>query len=57
MTRIEVRVSGCDDATVFEMRVDDSEFAAVQKFVERMNEASEYGCQPTAEIREVHSEA
>lgn len=42
-----IRVSGCDDQTQFEMDLDSAALEIVAGLVERCNDASDGGCQPT----------
>ena len=47
-----VEVLGCDDSTSLIIEAEDSEFLAIKKLVEQVNEKSDDLCQPTMSIHE-----
>ena len=47
-----IEVLGCDDATSLIIEAEDSEFLAIKKLVEQVNEKSANLCQPTMSIHE-----
>lgn len=45
-----IEVNGCDDFTIFTMRLTALEYEIVKQVVDKCNEASEYDCMPTMTI-------
>ena len=47
-----VSVNGCDDSTIFDVWLTQEEYKIVKNLCFMCTEASEYGCQPTMDIKE-----
>jgi hypothetical protein len=50
MAAYEIRLSGCDDTTVFVVDLTDAEAAVADRVAARSRQAAEYGCQPRMTI-------
>lgn len=48
-----VSVDGCDDSTTIEQELTFEEYDFLNMIAEKITIASEYGCMPTMEIKEV----
>ena len=48
----QIEVIGCDDYTITQMELDESEYELIKILSEKITAASEYGCMPTMQIYE-----
>lgn len=53
--RIQVTISGCDDQTLFEVELTDTEYKGIRGLAALSRRNSEYGCQPIIVLRELGS--
>lgn len=51
-SKIRVNICGCDDSTIFDLEVNESELLFMKKLSDISEETSKYGCQPIIEIEE-----
>ena len=47
-----IAIHGCDDSTIFDMDLTDTEVATVRRMVALAAETSNYSCMPTIEVEE-----
>jgi len=51
VTAYEIRLSGCDDSTTFEMDLTDAEAGVAARTAERSRATSTYDCEPRMTIQ------
>lgn len=49
---INIKLTGCDDMTIFAMEVDEAELLLLQRVAKLSKENSSYNCMPTMQIEE-----
>lgn len=53
MKKVKVNIIGCDDTTIFNLSVNESEFKFLEKISKISINTSQYDCQPVIEFEEV----
>lgn len=53
MKKVKVSIRGCDDTTIFNLDVNETEFKLLEKISKLSKDNSLYECQPTIEFEEV----
>ena len=51
-----IKVRGCDDSSIFEMKLSIDEFKVVKRVAEQCTKTSTYSCMPTMAIEEKNLE-
>lgn len=55
MEKYTIEVYGCDDCSLIEMELTESEVAVINRVAKEITKASKYQCQPTMEINETNT--